>query len=98
MSAHELDLRLDGDNWTGRCACGWEQTAAESDDVNQSHESHAKKAASDELAECPDCDGEGMVEGDCFEDTCCCAEPHELEDCTTCQGTGSVLAHFLEGR
>ena len=41
--------------------------------------------------DCPDCGGEGYVEGDCFEDTCCCADPvtsHGLVKCETCGGRG----------
>jgi hypothetical protein len=37
--------------------------------------------------ECPECGGEGWVEGDCFEDTCCCADPassHGLVKCSLC--------------
>jgi hypothetical protein len=32
----------------------------------------------DEGEECGECGGEGWVLADCFEDTCCCADP-ELE-------------------
>jgi hypothetical protein len=35
--------------------------------------------------ECPECGGDGFVEGPCFEDTCCCVEPHELIVCPTCR-------------
>ena len=42
--------------------------------------------------DCPECGGEGFVEGDCFEDTCCCADPvtqHGLVRCPMCGGSGS---------
>ena len=47
--------------------------------------------ACDEEDECPRCGGEGYIEDDCFEDTCCCADPassHGIVKCPTCQGTG----------
>lgn len=34
--------------------------------------------------ECPECGGEGFIEDDCFEDTCCCADPHDIVPCKTC--------------
>lgn len=37
--------------------------------------------------ECPYCYGEGMIELDCFEDTCCCAYPeleHGVMECPHC--------------
>lgn len=40
---------------------------------------------------CGECGGEGYVVADCFEDTCCCAEPeleHGLIRCPTCGGNG----------
>lgn len=36
---------------------------------------------------CPTCDGEGFIVADCFEDTCCCADPeieHGSLPCPTC--------------
>jgi len=36
---------------------------------------------------CPDCDGDGLMLADCFEDSCCCAEPemeHDLILCPSC--------------
>ena len=41
--------------------------------------------------ECPHCGGEGYVLGDCFEDTCCCADPdtaHDTVACEYCEGAG----------
>lgn len=41
----------------------------------------------DDLESCPDCDGEGFILDECFEDTCCCAEPeleHDIIPCPTC--------------
>jgi hypothetical protein len=38
---------------------------------------------------CGDCGGDGYVLNDCFEDTCCCADPeseHGLSVCPTCKG------------
>lgn len=38
---------------------------------------------------CPYCDGDGFVVADCFEDTCCCAEPeleHDIIPCQHCNG------------
>jgi hypothetical protein len=40
---------------------------------------------------CGECGGEGYVENDCFEDTCCCADPeteHGIRTCPTCKGRG----------
>ena len=34
--------------------------------------------------ECGDCGGEGWVEGDCFEDTCCCADPEKSHGLVRC--------------
>ena len=36
---------------------------------------------------CPDCDGDGFIEAECFEDSCCCARPdmeHGYRPCPTC--------------
>lgn len=41
MTGHELSVQLEGDNFTGRCSCGWEVTAAESTVVHELHEAHA---------------------------------------------------------
>lgn len=38
--------------------------------------------------ECPNCGGDGVVEDDCGEDTCCCADDHGLITCPSCRGTG----------
>ena len=41
----------------------------------------------EDFEECPECGGEGWVEDDCFEDTCCCEEPeieHGLIPCPHC--------------
>ena len=38
----------------------------------------------DDGEECGECGGEGWVLADCFEDTCCCADPesqHGVERC-----------------
>lgn len=39
---------------------------------------------------CPECGGEGYVLDDCFEDTCCCADPeeHGYVKCSLCFGKG----------
>ena len=40
---------------------------------------------------CFDCEDSGYVLGDCFEDTCACAEPeleHDMIRCETCLGAG----------
>lgn len=39
--------------------------------------------------ECYECGGEGFVLDDCFEDTCCCADPeteHDVIPCPVCAG------------
>jgi hypothetical protein len=39
--------------------------------------------------DCDTCGGEGWVTAECFEDTCCCADPdtqHGLIRCPTCGG------------
>lgn len=42
--------------------------------------------------ECYECGGEGFIEEDCFEDSCCCLE-HELIPCPVCnRGTGDKVA------
>lgn len=36
---------------------------------------------------CYRCDGAGMIPADCFEDTCCCADPelaHDMMPCPVC--------------
>jgi hypothetical protein len=41
----------------------------------------------EDFEECPECGGEGWVVADCFEDTCCCADPelqHGMERCPVC--------------
>lgn len=41
--------------------------------------------------ECPQCGGEGYVDNECFEDTCCCADPikeHGFRPCPLCGGLG----------
>ena len=38
---------------------------------------------------CYECGGEGFIVDDCFEDTCCCADPelqHGLIPCPVCGG------------
>lgn len=40
--------------------------------------------------ECDECDGYGYVVADCFEDTCCCADPvasHGYTKCPACSGS-----------
>lgn len=37
--------------------------------------------------DCHHCHGEGYVEHDCFEDTCCCLDPDD-EVCRDCDGDG----------
>lgn len=42
-----------------------------------------------EAEECWECGGDGWVVADCFEDTCCCADPeteHGIEPCPNCGG------------
>jgi hypothetical protein len=42
-----------------------------------------------DVDDCPECDGEGFIDGDCFEDTCCCADPiasHGIKPCPFCGG------------
>lgn len=37
--------------------------------------------------DCSTCGGDGLIERDCFEDTCCCADPiasHGLRRCPDC--------------
>jgi hypothetical protein len=39
--------------------------------------------------DCYECGGEGYIVADCFEDTCCCADPeseHGLIPCPLCGG------------
>ena len=52
------------------------------------------KPSADEIVDtceedCPECGGEGFIEDECFEDTCCCADPateHGLITCPMCGG------------
>ena len=37
---------------------------------------------------CEQCGGDGVFGHDCGEDTCCCLEPEENEDCELCFGLG----------
>lgn len=40
---------------------------------------------------CFECGGEGWIMADCFEDTCCCADPeeeHGVIPCPNCNPTG----------
>lgn len=40
---------------------------------------------------CGECGGDGIVLNDCFEDTCCCADPeaeHGYRTCPVCRGKG----------
>lgn len=40
---------------------------------------------------CCECGGEGYIVNDCFEDTCCCADPeleHGVRTCPACHGRG----------
>lgn len=50
----------------------------------------AKRMFDDELDDlCSECDGEGYVLNDCFEDTCCCLDPeqeHGYSPCPLCKG------------
>jgi hypothetical protein len=39
--------------------------------------------------ECPECGGDGSVEHECFEDSCCCLDPYG-DICPTCGGDGSI--------
>lgn len=44
-----------------------------------------------ERHECWSCGGEGYVLDDCFEDSCCCADPetdHDTVACEQCSGAG----------
>ncbi len=38
----------------------------------------------DEDEECYECGGEGFVVAECFEDTCCCADPHTQHGLVSC--------------
>ena len=45
----------------------------------------------DDDDECYECGGEGWIEDQCFEDTCCCADPaasHGLIPCPLCNPEG----------
>lgn len=46
--------------------------------------------------DCPDCGGEGFIEADCDEDTCCCAEPHDLIPCPTCRLNRPLIINDLQ--
>lgn len=38
--------------------------------------------------DCWQCGGEGFVDHDCGEDTCCCLYPEDNVECDTCEGNG----------
>lgn len=43
--------------------------------------------------DCFECGGEGWVTADCFEDTCCCADPeleHGIIPCPNCNPRGDL--------
>ena len=43
--------------------------------------------------ECSECGGEGWIVDDCFEDTCCCADPeteHDIIPCPVCNAKGAL--------
>lgn len=42
-----------------------------------------------EYVDCWSCGGEGWVEHDCGEDTCCCLYPEPNVPCDVCRGVGS---------
>lgn len=44
----------------------------------------------DDDGECYECGGDGVVLDDCFDDTCCCADPedHGYVRCHVCGGKG----------
>lgn len=44
-------------------------------------------------SECYECGGEGWIVDDCFEDTCCCADPeceHDVIPCPNCNPRGEL--------
>lgn len=46
----------------------------------------------DQQEGCCECGGEGFIVDDCFEDTCCCADPeteHGIIPCPHCNAGGS---------
>jgi len=43
--------------------------------------------------DCYECGGEGWIVDDCFEDTCCCADPdteHGVIPCPRCNPKGDI--------
>ncbi len=52
----------------------------------------ARCGSSTTRLECENCGGEGMSSHDCGEDSCCCADPDELNvRCDVCQGQGAWM-------
>jgi hypothetical protein len=46
----------------------------------------------EDTEECYECGSEGWITGDCFEDTCCCADPdeeHGIIPCPRCNPAGA---------
>ena len=37
---------------------------------------------------CQDCGGDGYVDHDCGDDTCCCYMPEDNVECSSCRGNG----------
>ena len=68
----------------------------------------ARCGSSMQFVDCDNCGGDGLDGHDCGEDTCCCLDPDDNEDCDWCQGSGGhwaclssaewCEAHPVEGR
>lgn len=48
----------------------------------------ARCGSSMQFVDCDNCGGDGISGHDCGEDTCCCLDPEDNEDCDWCQGSG----------
>ena len=48
-----------------------------------------RRAAEGEWVDCPNCGGDGVIDGECtcMDDTCCCLVP-EPPECDECEGAG----------
>lgn len=68
------------------------------DSINRESEGLAEEHfegfdADDTEEDCYECGGEGFIVDDCFEDTCCCADPdteHGIIPCPQCNPRGDL--------
>ena len=69
-------------------------TAQEGVEMSQPQEyDHASLWDDDDVEPCYECGDEGWIVDDCFEDSCCCADPetqHDIIPCPVCNPEGNL--------